>query len=229
MIPKTDDPQGIDEFRPICLVGYLYRLIAKLLAARLKVVIKKLVSPSQTPFVEGRKMVDGVLFLNEVLDYTKRFKKECLVVKLDFENAFDCVSWDYLCYILSRMGLGLKWLYWMEATMFSNLLLILVNGSPMGDFMESRGLRQGDPLSPFLLFLVAEGSAGLMSNACECGSFRGFHFNDLIHFEMLQFADDIVLICVGSWWNLWYIKAILRGLSWHPIYVLICERVLSSI
>ncbi|XP_058749863.1 uncharacterized protein LOC131622859 [Vicia villosa] len=111
LIPRTDNPQDIDEFRPICLVGCLYRLISKLLVARLKVVIKKLVSPSQTAFIEGRQMVDGVLVLNEVLDYAKRFKKECLVVKVDFEKDFDCVSWDYLCYILSIMGFGLKWLF----------------------------------------------------------------------------------------------------------------------
>ncbi|XP_058742219.1 uncharacterized protein LOC131614676 [Vicia villosa] len=92
LIPKTDNPQGIDEFRPICLAGCLYRLISKLLVSRLKVVIKKLVSSSQTTFIEGRQMVDGVLVLNEVLDYAKRFKKECLVVKVDSENDFDYVS-----------------------------------------------------------------------------------------------------------------------------------------
>ncbi|XP_058742220.1 uncharacterized protein LOC131614677 [Vicia villosa] len=108
------------------------------------------------------------------------------------------------------MGFGLKWLFYMEATFFSSSLSILVNGSSAGDFMASRGIRQGDMLSPFLFLLVAEGLARLMRNTCECGSFRGFHFKDLIHFEMLQFADDTVLICDGSWSNLWCIKAILR-------------------
>ncbi|XP_058742442.1 uncharacterized protein LOC131614927 [Vicia villosa] len=94
----------------------------------------------------------------------------------------------------------------MEATIFSSSLSILVNGSPTSDFMASRGLKQGDSLSPFLFLLVAEGLAGLMRNACEFGRFRGFHLNDLIHFEMLQFADATVLICDCSWLNLWCIR-----------------------
>lgn len=72
---------------------------------------------------------------------------------------------------------------------------ILVNGSPMEDFMALRGLRQGDPLSPFLFLLVVEGLIGLIGSASNSGSFIGFHFNEHIHFEMLQFSDETIFIC----------------------------------
>ncbi|XP_058757673.1 uncharacterized protein LOC131630949 [Vicia villosa] len=88
---------------------------------------------------------------------------------------------------------------------------ILVNGSPTKDFVVTRGLRQGDPLSPFLFLLVAEGLAALMKSASTLGEYVGFKVNEEVHFEMLQFADDTFLIGDGSWNNLWCIKAILRG------------------
>ncbi|XP_058742110.1 uncharacterized protein LOC131614557 [Vicia villosa] len=161
-IPKVVCPQRIDEFRPICLIGYLYRLISKLLAARLKVVMGKLISKSQSAFIEGRQLFDGVLVLNE------------------------------------RMGFGSKWLLWMAGTVFSSSISILVNGSPTVEFQASRGLRQGDPLSPFLFLLVAEGLAGMMRNAVSDGLFKGFQVSSDISFDMLQFVDDTVLIVASS-------------------------------
>lgn len=90
----------------------------------------------------------------------------------------------------------------MEATVFSSSLSILVNDSPIEEFMASRGLRQGGPLSPFLFLFVAEGLDGLLRDASSVDSFKGFLFNREIHFEMLQFADDAMLIYDGSWSNL---------------------------
>ncbi|XP_058765404.1 uncharacterized protein LOC131638877 [Vicia villosa] len=211
LILKGDNLQRVEDFRPICLVGSLYRLISKLLARRIRLVIGKLISSNQSAFIHGRQMMDGVVVLNEVIDYAKRKKKECLFLKVDFEKAYDCLSWDFFRYLFGRMGFVQKGLSWMEGMVFSSSLSVLVNGSPTTNFMVSRGLRQGDPLSPFLFLLVAEGLAGLMRNAVDFGGFRGFHFSDSIHYELLQFTDDTIIIYDGSWNNLWCIKAILRG------------------
>lgn len=99
----------------------------------------------------------------------------------------------------------------MEALIFNNSLSILVNGSPTKDFAVSRDLQQGDPLSLFLFLLVAEGLAAMMSKTPNMGEFDGFRVNDNVHFEILQFVDDTMLIGDESWRNLWSIKAILRG------------------
>lgn len=152
-----------------------------------------------------------MLVLNEVLDFSKRMKRKCLILKVDFEKACDCVSWDFLKFLMWKTGFGSKWMSWMEASVFSSSVSILVNGNPTGEFMALRGLCQGDPLSPFLFLLVVEGLAGMMRNVVSSSCFKVFQVSDGIHFEMLQFADDTILICDGSRDNFWCIKSILRG------------------
>ncbi|XP_058734176.1 uncharacterized protein LOC131605901 [Vicia villosa] len=109
------------------------------------------------------------------------------------------------------MGCSHKWLSWMEGTVFFSSISILVNGSSTVEFEASRRLRQGDLLSPFLFLLVAEGLTIMMRNAVSSGCLKGFQVSSDISFEMLQLADDTVLICDGSKENLWCIKAMLRG------------------
>ncbi|XP_058741619.1 uncharacterized protein LOC131614006 [Vicia villosa] len=197
LTPKINNPQRVEEFKPICLIGCLYRLLSKLLAGRLNKVMGKLVSPTQTTFIEGRQMMDGVVVLNEIADFARRNRRECLILKNDFEKAYDCVSWSYLKYMFKRMGFGSKWCGWMEAMVFSSNISVLVNGCPTAEFAASRGLRQGDPMSPFLFLLATEGLSGLMWNAREVGGFQGFHFNQQIYVELLQFADDTVMLLYG--------------------------------
>src|SRR4051812_28960117 len=110
LIPKTNNPQSLGEFRPICLVGSIYKIIAKILAARLMKVIGKLVSTNQTAFVTGRNMMDGVLLVNEIIDWPRRKKRSCLLLKVYFEKAYDSVSWQYLRETMIRMGFGNRWI-----------------------------------------------------------------------------------------------------------------------
>lgn len=127
-------------------------------------------------------MLYGVLILNEVLDFSKRKKRKCLVVKVDFEKAYDCVSWRFLRYVFNGMDFGQKWLSLMEVIVFSRSLSILMNCCPTDDFMASKGIRRGGPLSHFLFLLVEEALFGLMRSASDSGSFKGFQFNEHIHF-----------------------------------------------
>lgn len=176
LVSKSKNSQSIDEFRPICFVSSLYRLIYKLLAARLKVVIGKLVVYSQMAYIEGRQMLDGVLVLNEILNFAERLRRKCLVVKNDFKKAYDCFSWGFLCYVLLRTGFGHRWMSWMNVIVFSSSMFILVNGSHSEDFIASRGLRQGDPLSLFLFLLVAKGLAGFYEKCYISWKFSGVSF-----------------------------------------------------
>ncbi|XP_058734104.1 uncharacterized protein LOC131605811 [Vicia villosa] len=211
LIPKVSNPRNLSEFRPICLVGCLYKIIAKVLANRLKRVVDKLISKTQTAFIPGRHIQDGMVVLNEVVDFAKRNKRSCLVLKVDFEKAYDNVNWSFLLYMLSRFGFGEKWLRWMKACICSSSMSVLVNGSPTKDFMAEKGLKQGDPLSPFLFTIVTEGLARMVAMAKDRGVFSGFRVSQNLSFELMQFADDTVIIGEGSWSNLWSIKAILRG------------------
>jgi hypothetical protein len=92
LVLKIKSPQSLGDFRPISLLGCLYKLLAKVLAARLAKVMGSLVSHSQTAFLKGRQLVDGVLVVNEVIYFAKKSSKECLILKVDFEKAYDSVD-----------------------------------------------------------------------------------------------------------------------------------------
>ncbi|MCI65141.1 cysteine-rich receptor-like protein kinase, partial [Trifolium medium] len=82
-------PQRLNDFRPISLVGSLYKIPAKVLANRLQLVIGSVISESQIAFVKDRKILDGILIANEVVDETRKFKKDLMLFKVDFEKAYD--------------------------------------------------------------------------------------------------------------------------------------------
>ncbi|CAI8616877.1 unnamed protein product [Vicia faba] len=121
------------------------------------------------------------------------------------------MNWSFLLYISKRYGFRARWIRWMEACVCHCSLSVLVNSSRKKDFPMGKGLRQGDPLSPFLFTLVAEGLEKLLSKAITCGLYKGFRLSNSVEFHMLQFADDTIIIGEGSWSNLWSIKAVLRG------------------
>ncbi|GKU96316.1 hypothetical protein SLEP1_g9566 [Rubroshorea leprosula] len=102
LIPKTSNPQKIEDFRPISLIGSMYKIIAKLLANRIRLVMGSVIGVQQTAFVKDRLLVDGVLVANEVIDEPKRRRKSSFILKLDFEKVFDKVSWSYLNYMLKN-------------------------------------------------------------------------------------------------------------------------------
>lgn len=91
-IPKSNNPLGLDEYRPICLIGSIHKIISKVLAARIKKVIGKVISNSQSAFVPRRQLLDGVLMANEMVDHTIKERKGCLLFKVDFEKAYGMVN-----------------------------------------------------------------------------------------------------------------------------------------
>ncbi|KAK2383713.1 hypothetical protein QL285_071138 [Trifolium repens] len=211
LIPKKDHPQDLFDYRPICLIGSLYKVVSKVLANRLKSVLGKLISKCQSAFLPHRQILDGVVVLNEIIDLAKRRKYTCFLFKVDFERAYDIVSWSFLESMMIKMGFAEGWLNWMRACIFESSMSVLVNGSPTNDFKVGRGLRQGDPLSPFLFLIVAEGLAGMMRRAVQIGKFKGFQVNHNVKFQILQFADDTIFMGEGNWENIWTIKSLLRG------------------
>jgi hypothetical protein len=211
LVPKKDHPQCLSDYRPICLVSSLYKILAKVLANRLKKVLGKLISKAQSAFLPNREILDGVLVVKELLDLAKRRKDKSLMFKVDFERAYDTVNWKFLDYMMVRMGFAGEWRRWIRACVCQSSMSVLVNGSPTEDFSVGKGLRQGDPLSPFLFLIIAEGLTCLMSKAVEIGRFHGYTVNNNISFHTLQFADDTIIVGEGTWDNLWTIKTVLRS------------------
>jgi hypothetical protein len=210
LIPKVACPHQLCEFRPIALLGCLYKLLSKVLANRLGKVMDSIISKNQSAFIKGRHLVDSVVVANEVVDLAKRSKNDCLVFKVDFEKAYDSVSWSFLDYMLRRLGFGDKWRLWMKTCVCNGKLSVLVNGSPTEEVNISRGLKQGDPLAPFLFLLVAEGLTALTKRPVSLGFFKGFQVNSELKVSLLQYADDTLFIGEACVENLWAMKAVLR-------------------
>ncbi|GKU89448.1 hypothetical protein SLEP1_g3583 [Rubroshorea leprosula] len=211
LIPKTENPQRIEEYRPISLIGVMYKIIAKLLANRLRKVLTKVIGEQQMAFIGGRQLVDGVIIANEVIDEVKRKKKSCFIFKVDFEKAYDKVCWEFLDYMMMRLGFNETWRRWISECLKSSSVSVLINGSPTSQFSVSKGIRQGDPLSPFLFLIVAEGLNGLMTSAVEKEIYKGVRVgNEGVMVSHLQFADDTVFFGEASEDNIRVVKTVLR-------------------
>ncbi|GJX77165.1 putative RNA-directed DNA polymerase, eukaryota, reverse transcriptase zinc-binding domain protein [Tanacetum coccineum] len=194
LIPKVSNPIHIKDFRLISLIGIHYKIIAKILANRLSKVIDKIISHEQSAFITGFQILDGPLMLSEMIDWYKTRKKKMLIFKVYFEKAFDSVSWRYLDFVLYSHGFGVKWRSWIRECLVSSRTSILVNGSPTSVFSIKRGLRQGDPLSPFLFILFMEGLHVALSDAVHSGLIHGVKFGSLaITLSHLFYADEIVI------------------------------------
>ena len=157
LIPKKNNAINIKDFWPISLVGSVYKLLSKVLANRLRVVLDSLFSESQNSFVGGRQILDLVLIANECLDSRLKCHSLGVVCKLDIEKAYDHVNWDALFYLLNRMGFGLKWRGWIKACISTVRFSVLVNASLADIFGSSRGLRQFSFISDIKHFTLKRG------------------------------------------------------------------------
>jgi len=163
--------------------------------------------------VKGRQILDSVLIANECLDSRIKSGEPGLLCKLDIEKAYDHVNWDFLLYMLRRCGFGERWCSWIAHCISSVRFSVLVNGSPTGIFGSSRGLRQGDPLSPLLFVIVMEAFSKLFYVTVQRGFLSGFSVgsssNGVINISHLLFADDTLVFCGASPEHLLYLRMLL--------------------
>ncbi|GJX01702.1 RNA-directed DNA polymerase, eukaryota [Tanacetum coccineum] len=164
LIPKIPAANLVKDFRPICLIGSIYKIIAKILANRLVGVLDNIVHEVQSAFISGRQILDGPFILNEMLQWCKTKKKQSLIFKVDFEKAFNSVRWDFLDDVLKKFSFGLK---------------------------------QGDPLSPFLFILIMESLHLSFQRVVDSGMFKGLNLSNSMCISHMFYADDVVF--VGKW------------------------------
>ena len=213
LIPKKEGDEDLKDFRPISLVGNLYKLIAKVLANQLKKLMNSLVNSVQNAFVEGRQILDAPLIANEVIDLIMRRKERGVLCKLDIEKAYDQINWNFIVKVLQRMGFGERWIGWIKWFISTASFSILINGSPIGFFNSTRGLRQGDPLAPYLFVLGMEAFYLVIDKAMSARYLSGYKFRGrkgskgkVTH---LLFAYDTLVFCKDSEDQMVYLNWIL--------------------
>lgn len=160
------------EFRPISLCNVSYKIIC----SRLKKFLPKLVLETQSAFVARRLISDNILLAQEAfhaLRTNPMCKAKYVAVKTDMSKAYDRVEWNFLEALLLRMGFVEKWVSWIHWCVSSVSYQILLNGEPKGNIQPARGLRQGDPLSPFLFILLTEAFISQLRAAEEEGRLSG--------------------------------------------------------
>eukprot|EP00253_Pinus_taeda_P001418 PITA_01418 len=194
LISKQDNAQTLEKYRPIALCNVIYKVISKVVANRLKPLLPTIISGEQSGYVEGRQILDNIIQAHEVVHLLTSKKKVGMIMQLDIAKAYDKVNWTYIKRVLSAYGFDHNLIRWVMALVTSASFSILVNGSPSGVFLPSRGLRQGDPLSPFLFILMMEGLGRSIRHAKEIGKIQGLQLSKngqaLTH---QQFVDDTML------------------------------------
>ena len=213
LIPKKNDASNIRDFWPISLVGSVYKILAKVLANRMRMVLDPLISETQNSFVGGRQILDSVLIANEYVDSRVKSQVLGIIHKLDVEKAYDHVNWEALLDLLNRMGFGVKWCKWIHNCISTVQFSVLIKGSPTDFFSSSRGLRQGDPPSPMLFLIMMEVFSRMLRRGEGAGLIRGFKVEGrrgggkcVSH---LLFADDTILSCDADVEQILHIRLLL--------------------
>ena len=192
----------MSDFRPISLCNVIYKIISKVLANRLKQILPQLIAPSQSAFVPGRLITDNILVAYETLHTMhcrRKGRKGALAKKLDISKAYDRVEWEFLKGLMVRLGFLKLWIERVMCCASTPSFSICVNGKAYGTILPTRGLRQGDHLSPYLFLLFAKGFSTLLAKSKKKGRIKGVAVcRNAPCISHLLFANDSLLFCQVS-------------------------------
>eukprot|EP00253_Pinus_taeda_P008973 PITA_08973 len=195
LIPKEINPETFARFRLISLCNTSYKILAKLIANKIKPLLKKLISPSQGGFVEGRNITDNEIQVQEIIHSSKQWKEKGMLVKLDMASTFDRVDRSFICKVLMAFGFSQQFINLINACIGNPWIAPLVNGRPTNFFQTQRGIRQGCPLSPSLYILMAESLSQKLAEEKSRGNIPGLKpFHGAEGQNHALFADDTILL-----------------------------------
>ncbi len=192
LIPKKECAKAANDFRPISLINGVQKTVSKVLANRLEASLTDIISPTQVAFIKGRSILDSFTTASEIVNWCTKAGIDIVGFKADFEKAYDRVSWGFVSRAMMWLGADSRWCAWIERCLTNAKIAILVNGAPTKWIRVRRGLRQGDPLSPYLFLLVAEGMVRLVDRAVSSNLLRGVGPTDSCKVSCIQYADDTI-------------------------------------
>ncbi|GFY91496.1 hypothetical protein Acr_07g0016920 [Actinidia rufa] len=199
LVPKSCNASKVEEFRPIACCNVSYKVISKILAGRLSVILPNLIDSAQAAFVQGRSMVENIYLVQELLfRYGWSMISPRCIMKIDLRKAFDTINWAFVKEVLMGLGFPNLFVGWIMQCISTTSYSISINGSMHGFFKGYQGIRQGDPISPFLFVLCLEYLSRSLNQLKDNQDFN-FHprCKDL-NITHLAFADDLILFSRGD-------------------------------
>jgi hypothetical protein len=196
LVPKIKNPSTMGDYRPISCCNVIYKCVTKILANRLLPGLNEIISPNQGAFIPNRSIAENILLAQELVsDYHKSQGKPRCTLKVDLMKAYDSVDWSFVLHCLISFGAPLKFVGWIRECITSPRFSISINGTLVGYFQGRKGLRQGDPISPYLFAVAMEVLSLLLAEGASSSISRfGFHpkCHDL-KLTHLCFADDLLI------------------------------------
>lgn len=199
LVPKVDCPTTVTDYRPIACCSVIYKCISKLICNKLKLVLPKVISDCQGAFVHGRNIINNILICQDLVrHYARKNAPKACLFKVDLQKAYDTIEWRFLEDLLKALNFPNHFIKVIMACVTSASFTIMINGTNHGYFTSSRGLRQGDPVSPLLFVICMEYLSRVLM---YIGKKKNFKFHPRcakLQLNHLCFADDLMVFCKGD-------------------------------
>ncbi|KAK1644767.1 hypothetical protein QYE76_062572 [Lolium multiflorum] len=197
LIPKIKNPTNLKDYRPISLCNVVYKVMVKCLVNRLRPLLKSIIAETQSAFVPERMITDNAIIAFECFHAIHNGNKSSgsfCAYKLDLTKAYDRVDWKFLEEALRTMGFAEQWIKWIMTCVKTVRFSVKFNGKLLEKIYPSRGLRQGDPLSPYLFLLVGESLSALINRNINHNLLQELKISrNCPGISHLMFADDSLL------------------------------------
>ena len=191
---KGKQRQFIKKWHPLSMLSVLYKIAAAAIANRIKPYLTKLISETQTGFVSGRSIGESTRLVYDIMDFAERHDISGQLMLIDFEKAFDSISWNFIYKTLKLFGFGNNLVRWVQLFNQDITARVLQCGFMSDSINIERGCRQGDPISPYLYILAGQVQSILIS---QCVEIKGINIKGQ-EFKIIQYADDTTLFLDGS-------------------------------
>ncbi|XP_074314781.1 uncharacterized protein LOC141650580 [Silene latifolia] len=199
LIPKNDRPTSVVHYRPISCCNVLYKVISKILCARLALVLPDIISKNQGAFVKGRSILENILICQDLVRmYNRKAASPRCMFKLDLQKAYDSIEWGFLEQMLVALNFPEKFRHLILQCVTTPSYTLNLNGTQFGFFAGRRGLRQGDPISPLLFCVSMEYLSRVMNYAVGEWYFKFHPLCKSLKLTHLLFADDLLMFCKGD-------------------------------